>query len=229
MADLLETSWKQIIAWGIFLLVIAGIAYIVYYVLENTDFGQIFSNLFGALNSVLHGLNSQIQSCDNNGWFSSGCWLGPLLVSAGVLLAFIPVVKFLLGPATETRIGRLWEQVTGKKVSVADMDNIQKKVEAAFEEVKAKNPKYQNMTEDQELLAKNQATAQATAKITTDTINKNPAITNKAELIQTVMEESGAFQDKARKTFESDGGSESDADLAEDAGDAIFHDIDFAV
>lgn len=221
MADLTEVSWKQIVAWTVFIGVISGMVYAAYTILAKTDFGQIFSNLFGITNSLLHGLNAQVQTCQTEGWFSSGCWLGPVAVSAAILAALVGITKFALGPATETRIGRLWEQIKGKKITVEDMNSIEAKVKEVIAEAEGKNAKYNNLTDEQKELVKESGTIHTANNILQETI-KNDSTINAAKKQAMINEANDAKQEKLNEIREKFIEESTDQDEAEaDADEAL--------
>lgn len=211
---------KTLISWSIFLTIIGILVVGGYFIFRNSSIGKLFGDIFGILDAGAGALDQKLKECEDDGFFSIKCGVGIAAIVAAVLAILFAGVKWLLGPAGDTKAGELWRSIKGKGVTSQDIQNLNDRVEAEVESIQEKNPSEWKDIQDVpggELLAGRLIAAKETYKETIKDLKPNDP-TYQAKL-QTAQDNLSTAKETAKSRFVEN--SDEDSDTVEQQFDDI--------
>lgn len=215
---------KTLISWSIFLTISAIFVVAGYFIFKNSPIGNLFGDIFGILDSAAAAMDAKFKECSDDGFFSIKCGLGIAAIIAGILAALLIGVKWLLGPAGDTKAGELWRSIKGKGVTSQDIQTLNDRVEAEIASIQEKNPSEWSDIQDLpggELLAGRLIAAKETYKETIKDLKPNDP-TYQAKL-QTAQDNLSTAKDSAKSRFiENSDEDQSDAEKQFDDIDSFI-------
>jgi hypothetical protein len=168
--------------WTIFLVVVSVLIVGMYYIFKNSAIGQLFSDVFGLLDSGAAAMDDKIKECEDAGFFSIKCGIGILGIVAGIGFVLFGVVKFLAGPAGDTKMGELWRSAKGTSVTTADLNEIKAAVDVKVTDYstnKNTEDKWDDLTPEGQELFRKVATLYETHVQATSGLGNDPASQSK--------------------------------------------------
>jgi hypothetical protein len=211
---------KTLISWSIFLTISAILVVGGYFIFKNSAIGKLFGDIFGILDAAAAAMDAKFKECEDSGFFSIKCGLGIAAIIAGILAALLIGIKWLLGPAGDTKAGELWRSIKGKGVTSQDIQTLNDRVEAEIASIQEKNPSEWKDIQDVpggELLAGRLIAAKETYKETIKDLKPNDP-TYQAKL-QTAQDNLSTAKASAKSNFVEN--SDEDSDTAEQQFDDI--------